>query len=74
MRRSIGVTLYGGHGRMWISDTRLAQLPDTPQYQDQFHHEIGVSINGILSLFRIDLTQRLDRSQFMLGMGIARLF
>ena len=73
-RRSIGLTLYGGHGRTWISDTRLAQLADTPQYQDRFHHEVGISINGIFSLFRVDFTQRLDRSEFMLGMGIARLF
>ncbi len=74
VRRSIGFILYGGHGRTWIPDARLAGLADTPQYQDRFHHEVGLSVNGIFSLFRIDFTQRLDRSDFVVGMGIARLF
>lgn len=74
MRRSIGLILYGGHGRTWISNTRLSQFTDSPQCQDRFHHEIGLSINGIFSLLRIDFAQRLDRSDFVLGMGIARLF
>lgn len=52
----------------------LSQLTDSPQYQNWFHHEIGLSINSIFSLLRIDSDQRLKGSDFILGMSIARLF
>lgn len=69
-RRGIGLSVYGGHGRTWIGDARRASLSYTPQYQDRFHHEAGVSINGLFYLFRLDFTKRLDASGFFVGIGI----
>jgi hypothetical protein len=69
-RRGIGMSVYGGHGRTWISDARLAALPFAPSYQNRFHHEVGVAINGLLYFFRLDFTKRLDASGFYVGLGI----
>ena len=74
VKRGIGLILHGGHGRTWISDARLASLPYTPQYQDRFHHEIGISINALLGILRLDVTRRLDTPKYFVGLGIARLF
>jgi hypothetical protein len=74
VRRNIGLIVYGGHGRTWISDSRLAGLPFAPQYVDQFHHELGVSVNGLLGLLRIDFTKRLDTTGYTVGVGFARIF
>lgn len=74
VRRNIGIIVFGGHGRTWISDDRLAALGYVPQYVDAFHHEIGVSVNGILGLFRVDFAKRLDAPGYEIGVGIARIF
>lgn len=70
VRRGIGLSVYGGHGRTWLSDSRRASLPFTPSYQDRFHHEVGLSINGLAYFFRLDFTKRLDASGFFVGVGI----
>ncbi len=72
--RGIGLILHGAHGRTWISASRLASLTHTPRYQDRVHHELGLSVNGLLSLFRLDLTWRLDAPGFFAGIAYARLF
>jgi hypothetical protein len=74
VKRNIGIIVFGGHGRTWISDDRLSLLTFTPQYVDRFHHEVGVSINGLFGLLRVDFAKRLDTSGFTIGFGIARIF
>lgn len=72
--RNIGIIVFGGHGRTWISGDRLAALAYAPQYVDAFHHEIGASVNGILGLIRVDFAKRLDTPSYEIGVGIARIF
>ena len=72
--RGIGVIVHGGHGRTWFANETLAGLGYTPQYLDQFHHELGVSINGLFDLFRVNFTKRLDRAGFYVSVGMARIF
>ncbi len=74
VERNIGLIVHGGHGRTWFGDRTLAGLDYTPQYLDRFHHELGVSINGLFDLLRVSFTRRLDTSGFYLSVEMARLF
>lgn len=68
--RGLTIVLHGGHGRTWITD----DVGYDPNYIDHFHHEVGLSLNGILGLARLDLTVRLDRFELDPGVGLARVF
>ena len=68
--RNIGLIVHGGHGRTWFGDRTL--LDYAPQYIDGFHHEIGVSINGLFDWFRLDFTKRLDAPGFSVSAGLVR--
>ena len=70
--RNIGLIVHGGHGRTWFGDHTLAELDYAPQYIDGFHHELGVSINGLFYFFRLDCTKRLDAPGFFVSVGVAR--
>ena len=69
-RRGIGISVYSGHGRTWISNARLSTLTHMPQYQNRVHHEVGFSLTGLFYLFRLDVTRRLDTSGYFIGIGI----
>jgi len=77
-RKGWGFVVYGSHARTFIDSDRLNQLKQRPDYllsyTDSFHHEIGISLNGIFSLGRVNFTKRLDAPGYNLGFGIARYF
>tara|TARA_B100001964_G_scaffold141763_1_gene156224 strand:+ start:51 stop:347 length:297 start_codon:yes stop_codon:yes gene_type:complete len=73
-RRNIGIIVFGGHGRTWILEDRLASFAYVHQYVDQFHLEIGVSVNGLLGLLRLDFAKLLDADGFTISVGFARIF
>ncbi|WP_457653935.1 DUF5686 family protein [Rhodocaloribacter sp.] len=73
-RRGWSLIVYGAHGRTWLSEAKRRALAFSPRVPRRFHHELGVSVSGILSLFRIDFTRRLDASGFTVGVGVARIF
>ena len=77
-RKGWGFVVYGSHARTFIDRDRYHQLMQrsdyTLSYFDSFHHEIGISLNGIFSLGRVNLTKRLDAPGYNLGFGIARYF
>ena len=77
-RKGWGFIVYGSHARTFIDSDRYHQLMQrsdyTLSYYDSFHHEIGISLNGIFSLGRVNLTKRLDAPGYNLGFGIARYF
>lgn len=75
--RSWNLIIFGGHARTW------ADLPEGSPTQDiafpilipdQWHHEVGVSLSGIIGLLRIDLAKRLDAPGLTVGVGAARVF
>ena len=70
----IGIILYGSHGRTWISAERLAKLSYKPAYTNNFHHELGISINNLFGLLRADTSYRLDNHLFYFGLSVARFF
>ena len=70
VRRAIGLSVFGGHGRTWISPARLAGLNYIPGYQNRMHHELGLAVTGLMYLFRIDMTARLDNPGFFVNIGI----
>ena len=70
--RNIGLIVHGGHGHTWFGDGTLKRLDYAPQYTDGFHHELGVSINGLFNLFRLDFTKRLDAPGFSVSAGLVR--
>ena len=72
-KKGIGIILHGAAGRTWMSDNRLKQLNYKPFYNDGFINEIGLSLNGLFGLLRIDATKRLDKRGYAIGFGIARI-
>ncbi len=72
-KKGTSILVFGGHGKTWFSsDVKKVW----PQYRalDSVYHEIGLSVSGILDLFRIDLIQRLDQPGFYGGVSIAKFF
>ncbi|MBM3262466.1 MAG: carboxypeptidase-like regulatory domain-containing protein [candidate division Zixibacteria bacterium] len=73
VKRAIGMSVFGGHGRTWLSATtrnRLALQGVVPNTPNRYHHEAGLSINGLLYMFRLDFTARIDRPGFYAGLGL----
>jgi len=78
VERDIGIILHGGHGRTWIdadTEQRLRERGVVVRNADEFHHEIGLSVNGLLyDSLRLDLTTRLDASEFSIGVSVLRFW
>lgn len=69
-QRGMGITIFGGHGRTWISESTLKALPFAPAYEKGIIHEIGLSISDVGgTLLRLDFAARLDRPGLSLGIG-----
>lgn len=75
--KNYGIILFGGaaytsipeeRNNMWRESGYLPRMTSTP------HLEAGISLNGVLGLFRIDFAQRLDRSAFTINISTARMF
>jgi hypothetical protein len=77
-RKGWSILMYGSHARTYISNERLNVLQSRPDYAlsyyDGTHHELGVSLNGIFGLGRVNLTKRLDKPGLNIGFGVARYF
>ncbi len=78
VEQNIGVIIFGGAAQSWVSDQREQQLFDefgyVPNTTDGPHFEAGVSLNGILGVFRVDFAARIDEPGFLVGVGIGRFF
>lgn len=73
-KRDLGIIIHGASGRTWIDPARLSSLTYAPRYQDSFRHEIGLSLNGLFGMIRLDYTRRLDKAGDYLGFGFKRFF
>ena len=65
-----GMILFGGAG---YADA-VGNYPDSLLTSDGIHSEIGVSLNGIFGLARLDFAKRLDDPGFFIGFSVARYF
>lgn len=70
--RSWQVLAFGGHGRTWAAEGAGPVL--AARAPAQFHHEVGASLSGILSVLRLDVGFRLDEPGTTVGVAIARIF
>ena len=69
-RRGYGIIVGGGHARTWISPSPLVERPDLHLSPDGMHHEVTVSLNGVLRFFRVNFARRLDKPDHSIGIGI----
>ncbi len=77
VERNIGLIAFGGAARTWGPnwDTQqILQRGYLPRNTAGTHLETGLSLNGILGLFRLDFATRLDRPGFAFNIGVARVF
>jgi hypothetical protein len=72
-KKGYGLIVFGGHGSTWDAKEETV-FRYGPKYGANDHHEIGVSLSGLLSLFRLDVAFRLDAPGFTVGLAAARLF
>jgi hypothetical protein len=74
--QDIELIVHGGHGRTWIGDDaeqRLLRRGVALRQADGLHHELGLSVNGLLEdTLRLDLTKRLDARGFSVGVSVLR--
>lgn len=73
-QKGVGVLLTGASGRTWLDADHLPTLPQRFTYWDGWQHEIGLSVTGILDLFRVDVSHRLGGKGLYAGVSVARLF
>ncbi|MEJ2053150.1 MAG: DUF5686 family protein [Calditrichaceae bacterium] len=73
-KKGIGIIIHGAHGRTWISEKHLQNQQQNYLYTDKLHHEIGITVNGLIDFLRFDMTQRLDQRAFYIGISLARIF
>lgn len=76
VERNIGLIVFGGAARTWLSDESAQRIPAgyQPYLTDGIHWEAGASLNGILGLFRLDFAARIDEPAFLVNLSIGRLF
>lgn len=78
VERELGLILFAGAGRTWLSESRREALQTrfgfNPNVSDGIHTEVGISVNKVLGLFRVDFARRLDKPAFLVNIGVARLF
>jgi hypothetical protein len=76
VNQDIELIVHGGHGRTWIEDDteqRLRRRGVRLRMADEFHHEVGFSINGLFAdTLRLDLTKRLDAGGGSVGVSLLR--
>lgn len=66
VERGYSILVFGGHARTWpLADLKAASSG---------HHEVGVSLSGILGFVRLDLAWHPGQNAFALGYGMARIF
>jgi hypothetical protein len=73
-KQGLSLLIHGAHGRTWISDETRSRLLHDYRYFDKFHHEIGLSLNGILGFLRLDVTRRLDQPDIFIGVSLVRWY
>lgn len=78
VRRNWSLIAFGGVARTWMGEGRVEEIERqygfTPRLTSPLHYEAGISLNGILGLFRVDFARRLDRPAFLVNLGLARYF
>lgn len=76
VNQDLELIVHGGHGRTWIGNDaqqRLLRRGVFLRNTDGIHHELGLSINGLLyDALRLDVTKRLDAPGLSIGVSLLR--
>ncbi len=73
--RGWSILVHGASGRAWLSDQSRAAYGEFVRTLEEVHHEVGLSLSGILGFIRLDVTRRLTgRVGMFVGVSAARLF
>jgi len=70
-RRGWGVILFGGAG---YSDMQSSEFKFESAVSDNIHTEIGLSLNSIFGILRLDVAKRLDDTGSYIGISVPRYF
>lgn len=74
VEEGLGLAVFGGHGRTWLGFDPQVTNSRADRVPDGFHHELGLSVTGILQVARLDAAVRLDEPGWGLGLSVSRLF
>lgn len=70
VEKNWGIILFGGAGYAEAA----GNYPDSLLTSDGVHSEVGISLNGIFGLVRLDIAKRMDRPGSSIGFSVARYF
>lgn len=73
-KKGVGIIAFGGHGYAWSGRTTFPEAGWRPNQTSRPHHEVGISVNSIFSLFRFDAAFRVDQPGLYAGVSVARIF
>ena len=71
--KGTSIVIFGGHGKTWMNNSDFLSRYPFVNKTNGVHHELGVTISGILDFLRVDFIQRIDQPNFYIGFGIARI-
>jgi len=71
VERHWSVIVHGAHG---YANTSKPLKPGYSALDGSWHHEAGVSLSGLFTMFRLDAAWRLDAPGFRMGLSTARIF
>jgi len=70
--RSWGVIVFGGAG--YAGSDNISEMIYSISGTDNIHTEVGISLNSIFGILRVDFAKRLDASGNYLGISVPRYF
>src|SRR5690606_26803248 len=77
-RKGYSLIVFGGHARTWLDREPPEELSldagPAPYVADGWHHEVRVSLSGILILFRVVEAKLLGADGSTVGIGATRMF
>jgi hypothetical protein len=73
-KKGVGIIVYGSHGVHKVEKQRLWSTGRPGSFDKDDYHELGMSVNGLFSLLRLDLARQLNGNGYFIGFSIARVF
>jgi len=73
-KKGIGIIVYGSHGVHKVEKQRLWSVGRPGTFNQGEYHELGMSLNGLFSLLRLDVARQLNGNGYFIGFSVARLF
>ena len=76
--KGLGIIVFGGAGKSWVDNQTVQDLVNNfgyvPRISNGVHSEVGVSLNSIFGIARLDFAKRIDAPGFYIGISLPRYF